>query len=310
MPARHYPMRAAVLLLGAGVALAGCLGSDDDTGSQQPEDLLNRTFVSTSVIEDGETRPLVPDTELRLTFDASEDGRSLGWRAGCNRFGANLALSAATLDVGGIAGTEVGCPPDLAEQDAWLADFFEADPEWELAGDQLTLTAGARMIELAAELEIAAKRLEAVRRSPRGLGQQPPSDREVALAERIMAANAYVGRLAEDGGGYRLADIGLINTAGPDRILGLTIDLRLERPVDGIYELPVTCHGVAGPPFALPPTPYNLSRVSRLILDVSFADRRVASIAPLNGHVRPEPGAAYLSVPSTCERRATRDIGY
>lgn len=155
-----------------------------------------------------------------------------------------------------------------------------------------------------------AKRLEAVRRSPRGLGREPPSSREVTLAERIMAANAFLGRIAEDGGDYRIRDIGLIHAAGPDRILGLTAIVRLEHPVDGIYELPVTCHGVSGRPFALPPTTFNFDGVSLLIVDVSFADRRIASISPHNGTWRLEPGAAYLSVPSTCERRSQRDIGY
>ena len=126
----------------------------------------------------------------------------------------------------------------------------------------------------------------------------------MALAEQIMAANAFLGRIAEDGGGYRIADIGLIQTAGPDRILGLTAIVRLERAVDGIYELPVTCHGVSGPPFALPATTFNFDRVSLLIVDVSFADRRIASISPHNGSWRMEPGAAYLSVPSTCERQS------
>ena len=165
-------------------------------------------------------------------------------------------------------------------------------------------------IQVSADPPTEAKRLEAVRRSPRGLGREPPSDREVALADRIMAANAFLGRMAEDGGGYRIRDIGLIHAAGPDRILGLTAIVRLERAVDGIYELPVTCHGVSGPPFALPPTTFNFDRVSHLIVDVSFADRRIASISPNNGDWRLEPGAAYLSVPSTCERRTQRDIGY
>jgi hypothetical protein len=178
-----------------------------------------------------------------------------------------------------------------------------------LGSDDDDTAPGEAVIE-PVEVPSTAKRIESVRRSPRGLGQEPPSDREVALARRIMATNAFLGRIAEDAGGYRIAQIGLINTAGPDRILGLTVDLRLDRQVDGIYELPVTCHGVAGPPFALPPTAFDLDGVSRLIVDVTFADRRIASISSLGGTSRPEPGAAYLSVPSTCERQATRDIGY
>jgi hypothetical protein len=157
---------------------------------------------------------------------------------------------------------------------------------------------------------VSAERIEAVRRSPRGLGQAPPSDREVAKAERIMDANAFLGRIVEDAGDYRVADIGLIQAAGPDRILGLIADLRLERPVDGIYELPRTCYGVSGPPFALPSTPFDFDNVPRLIVEVAFADQRVAAIDHLGGRSRPEPGAAYLSVPSTCEQRAARDAGY
>jgi heat shock protein HslJ len=298
-----------VLLVMAGVGVSGCLGSGDDAGSSNPEALLNRTFVATSITEDGEARPLVPDTALMLTIKSGER-EELSWNAGCNSFGAEAEISEAQLLVDRIGGTLMGCPGTLGRQEALITGFFEGDPEWELNDDELTLTSGDTTIELVAAPQPSAKRLEAVRRSPRGLGREPPSDREVALAERIMAANAFLGRIADAAGGYTLADIGLINTAGPDRILGLIVDLRLERPVDGIYELPVTCHGVAGPPFALPPTPYRLTRVSRLIVDVTFADRRIASITPLNGHARPEPGAAYLSVPSTCERRAARGVGY
>ena len=158
----------------------------------------------------------------------------------------------------------------------------------------------------AGDVPAEAKRLVAVRRSPRGLGREPPSRQEVALAERIMAANAYFTRIVDDAGGFEISRTGLVNAKGPDRILGLIVDVRLDRPVDWIYELPLVCYGVAGPPFALPPTPYNLDDVSSLDLIVTFADRRVAAIEPRNGRSRPEPGAAYLSAPSSCERRAAK----
>jgi hypothetical protein len=164
--------------------------------------------------------------------------------------------------------------------------------------------------ESIAEPPTPAKRLASVRRSPPGLLGKPASAREVALAERIMAANPFLGRIADAGGGYRIRDFGLVNGPGRDRILGLVFDLELQQPVDGVYELPVVCYGVAGPPFALPPTPFRLTGVSRVIVTVTLADRRVASIDPADGHARREPGAAYLSLPSTCQRRAARDIGY
>ena len=164
--------------------------------------------------------------------------------------------------------------------------------------------------KLIAEPPTPAKRLESVRRSPPGLRGKPASAREVALAERIMTANAFLGRIADGGGDYRIRDFGLDNGPGRDRILGLVFDLELERPVDGIYELPVVCYAVAGPPFALPSTPFRLTGVSRVIVTVTLADRRVASIDPSDGHASREPGAAYLSLPSTCQRREARDLGY
>lgn len=303
--------RAVGLCALASIAASGCFSSDDSTDPpQQPQNLLNRTFVSTSVTEHGEARPLVPGTEIVLTVSETEDGRSLGWRAGCNHFGADVTISATILEVVPAYSTAMGCSRDLIDQDEWLAEFFEGDPEWGLSGEELILTSGENRIAFIAESPASAKRLQSVRRSPPGLHGKPASDREVTLAERIMSANAFLGRIADAGGGYRIGDVGLVNGPGPDRILGLVFDLDLERPVDGIYELPVVCYGVSGPPFALPATPFRLTRVSRLIVMVTFADRRVASIDPSNGHARREPGAAYLSLPSACTQRAVRDIGY
>ena len=163
---------------------------------------------------------------------------------------------------------------------------------------------------LVAASPIDTERLESVRRSPPGLRGRPASDREVARAERIMAANAFLGRIAAAGAGYTVEDFGLVNGPARDRILGMVFDLRLERPIEGVYELPVVCYGVDEGPLALPPTPFRLTRVSRLIVTVTFADRRVAAIDPASGHARREPAAAYLSLLSTCRQRAARDIGY
>lgn len=109
------------------------------------EDLRGRTFTSTAVTEDGEPRPLVAGTRIRLTFD---EKRGLGWRAGCNHFGAKARITADTLLVGQVVGTEIGCPDDLQEQDEWVIDFFDSDPIWRLSDERLVLTSDGSVIEL------------------------------------------------------------------------------------------------------------------------------------------------------------------
>ena len=305
----EWDLTAEELVLSSGELAIRFPAEQPDLPTVQNPGILDGSYRSTSVTDDGEPRALVAGTRIRLIFEGEAEDRSLRWTAGCNRYGASLDVTGETLNLEGIGGSESGCPDDLATQDSWLVDFFEADPEWQLAEDELTLTSGTTVIVFARDSE-DAKRLEAVRRSPPGLGRQPPSARELAVAKRIMDANAYLARITDDGGGSRIIRAGIVNAAGPDRILGLIVDLRLERAVDAIYELPVVCHGVAGPPFAVPPTPYSLERVSRLLVTVTFADGRVAGIEPRNGASLPEPGAAYMSAPSTCERRATRDLEY
>ena len=56
--------------------------------------LWGRTFISAAVTEDGEPRPLVPDTRIRVTFEQRDGQRVAGWHAGCNHFGADLEITA------------------------------------------------------------------------------------------------------------------------------------------------------------------------------------------------------------------------
>ncbi len=131
-----------------GVVLVAC-GSDSDEAGQN--DLLGRAFRSTAVTEKSEPRPLVPDTHINLRFEQREGQGVVGWQAGCNTFSADVEISADILIVGGIVGTEIGCPGDLQQQDEWLADFFGSDPEWQLSDDTLSLTSHNTVIDLEAK---------------------------------------------------------------------------------------------------------------------------------------------------------------
>jgi heat shock protein HslJ len=142
---------------GIGLALASALslltiacGSDGEEAEQAPADLWGHTFISTTVTEDGEPRPLVPDTRIQVTFEEREEHGVARWEAGCNIFGTEVEITAESLLVGEIAGTEMGCRDDLHEQDEWLGGFFGSDPRWQLSDERVTLTSDETVIELEA----------------------------------------------------------------------------------------------------------------------------------------------------------------
>ncbi|MDP3894396.1 META domain-containing protein, partial [Nocardioides sp.] len=106
----------------AGAVMAGC-GAQD--GGSSPGDLEGalegRTFLTRTVTQDGQLRPLADGSELRLTFT----GGQLRMNAGCNHLSGDYELDDEGVRVvGPIGGTEMGCPAGLMEQDLWLAELF------------------------------------------------------------------------------------------------------------------------------------------------------------------------------------------
>ncbi|MFC0531327.1 META domain-containing protein [Phytohabitans kaempferiae] len=101
------------------------------------------TFQATSITENGQVRPLTPDTRVRLTFD----GDSLTAESGCNRLNARARFDVATLAVSDLSTTDIACPPEHAELERWLAAFLEAGPSWrydQTTYDQTTLVLATR----------------------------------------------------------------------------------------------------------------------------------------------------------------------
>jgi heat shock protein HslJ len=123
------PLAAAILVLGA------CsLGGGTDVGG--------RIFLSTSVTENGADRPLVPGTQIRLTF---RDGE-LGASAGCNTIGGTYRLQGDVLVFEGGGMTEMGCDDARHAQDDWLVAFLASRPTLALEGDEMTLTGDGTVI--------------------------------------------------------------------------------------------------------------------------------------------------------------------
>lgn len=111
----------------------------------------DRTFIATSVTEDGAPKAIVEGTRISVDFRA--EGR-VGAHAGCNSMGGTGSIESGRLMVSDLATTEMGCPGGLMEQDAWVADFLTSGPALALAGDELTLT-GDRITMVLLDREVA-----------------------------------------------------------------------------------------------------------------------------------------------------------
>jgi heat shock protein HslJ len=131
------------------LALTACgnepaAGSGSRSGSG--ESLTGRTFLSTSVTENGKPRALAAKSKVRLQF--TTDGR-LSWDAGCNSSQTTVSTSDGRLSLGKeIASTAMGCMGGLQEQDSWIARVLSAKPTWKLDGDKLVLSTESTTISL------------------------------------------------------------------------------------------------------------------------------------------------------------------
>jgi heat shock protein HslJ len=138
------------LLLLALVLVAGACGRErlPQAGAADPSgsEPWGRTFLSTSVTENGQPRELVAGTRITLNFFA--DGHRLGAQAGCNQMGGPASFEGGRLVVGDMATTEMGCDPPRHAQDEWLARFLTSKPTWDRSGSTLTLDNGTVRIVL------------------------------------------------------------------------------------------------------------------------------------------------------------------
>jgi heat shock protein HslJ len=130
--------RTTITLLLLAVLTAGCgrgTVSQNGTGAGDSEP-WGRAFLSTSVTENGQPRPLVEGTRISLRFS---DSHEIGAQAGCNSMGGPASIEAGRLVVGDLATTEMGCDPPRHAQDEWLARFLTSRPSADLSAETLTL---------------------------------------------------------------------------------------------------------------------------------------------------------------------------
>jgi heat shock protein HslJ len=137
----------AVIVVAAGCAPnpPGVPGEGDGGDGSAGDALVGRTFLSTSVTEDGQPRPLVPGTQVQLSFPSR--GRFTA-SAGCNIHAGTVEVQRDRLVMEVQTSTERACDLPREEQDAWLVGFLSGDPAYVLRGTFLRLQVGATVMEL------------------------------------------------------------------------------------------------------------------------------------------------------------------
>ena len=103
-----------------------------------------RTFLSIDVTHNGVQRPLVPGSQIQLSF---RDG-NLGASAGCNHIGGAYRIEGGRLVVDAMAMTEMGCDEPRHAQDEWLSTFLGSRPQLRLNGAELVLDGGGTVVRL------------------------------------------------------------------------------------------------------------------------------------------------------------------
>lgn len=144
---RRVVPRALALMLGLMVVVAASACAAAPPAQPGGDgSLVGRSFVSESVTEDGRPRPLVPGTQVQLSF--SDDGRTIGASAGCNSMGGPVQIRPHRLVIDIQWTTDMACDPPREAQDTWVIDFLSADPRYALRGDRLHLQVGGTVIEM------------------------------------------------------------------------------------------------------------------------------------------------------------------
>jgi heat shock protein HslJ len=142
------------------IGLTGC-GMVNNADPESADRLAGRVFQSTAVMEAGEPRPLV-DQPLEVTFREPLDEHLnevqnsdavllVAWTSGCNTYNVLFVVSEDQLreqeaPYGEMDATAMGCEPAMTEEEGWLSEFFNDNPNWELDENELIMS--TRNIEI------------------------------------------------------------------------------------------------------------------------------------------------------------------
>lgn len=136
-------MKRMLALIGTGLLALTACGQEAAPRGDAGGSLAGRTFLSTTVTENGKPRP---GTQIQLGFTTT--GR-MSWNAGCNTSETTVSTADGRLSLGKeITSTLIGCLGAQQEQDSWIGRVLTANPAWKLDGDKLVLSTESTTISL------------------------------------------------------------------------------------------------------------------------------------------------------------------
>jgi heat shock protein HslJ len=136
---RFAPILLLSLLTACGAAGPAGQGAAPDPG------LRGRTFLATSITENGKPHELAPGTNVSFWF--SDDGRLLAG-GGCNSMSGPVNLTGGHIEVTDLFQTLMGCDQAREDQEGWLRTFLLGKPSWQLDGNNLVVSSDSTEITL------------------------------------------------------------------------------------------------------------------------------------------------------------------
>jgi len=131
-------------LAGAGLLLLGLAACGDESAAGST--LKGKTYLSTSITQEGNGTPPAADTRVRLQF--TNDGRLIA-DAGCNTMQAQVSTGDGKLTLKEPPSmTAMGCPGGRDALDSWLSNLLQSKPTWKLDGNTLTVASAGTTIAL------------------------------------------------------------------------------------------------------------------------------------------------------------------
>jgi heat shock protein HslJ len=130
----------AVAVIAAGAALVvralqGTGSGDNSNGSVAVSDLASIAGEYVSINDTGAPAPVLDGTPVRLVVE----GGRIRASAGCNSIQGEADVQDGRLVAPNLATTEIGCPPEVAAQEAWVVAMLQAGPRLERSGPYLSL---------------------------------------------------------------------------------------------------------------------------------------------------------------------------
>jgi heat shock protein HslJ len=105
-------------------------------GPESP--LEDNKWILTSYTVDGETREVLPDTEVTILFES--DTGEISGIAGCNHYTGSYEIEGRSLSIPGpIAATEMWCGDEIGRQEQEYLEVLLRVKSFEITGDTLRI---------------------------------------------------------------------------------------------------------------------------------------------------------------------------